>query len=282
VENRIRKHVESSEFYKEVARLSAVAIIAASSLDEMLHSPALYVDNFLAALLDVFDGHRDGIIDEARSYAAALGLVEVPLEDANAIADDAERGLLTDSRDALSAALIPVDDRISEMLDSGISAETISKSFESDATRDALLSGFIATARGAASAWVNDIDRGIAEAAADAIDEAAAADAAISETQDDEPPNFEWLAVIDGRTCDDQIENSCAPRHGVVMTMSEWEEMGRPGAPNLICSIFSKTGSSCRCLLLESGKTGRSEVVNPVDVSEAIKAGRDRAARSVA
>lgn len=276
MEKRINKHVEDAEFYKEVARLTAVSLLGKVSLDEMLRSPAQFVDDFLAALLNEMTDYKGDIADEALSYASDLGLAALDGDMVDAIVQDAERNLLTDSRARLMSALIPVDERISNMLDAGVSADTISKSLASEATRDALLAGFIATARSASAGYVQDIERGIVETSADETVTAA------QDSGEEEPPNFEWLAILDGRACDDAIENSCAPRHGVVMTMDQWEEMGRPGAANLICSIFSKGASPCRCVLLESGKTGTSEVLNPVDVTEAIKAGKERAASLVA
>jgi hypothetical protein len=239
-----------------------------------LQDPSQFVDELLAATIAGLDSYVDTVIDEARDYAANLGLELLPRDVLDAIRADVERNFLDAARPALASALIPVDQRISDMLDAGVSPSTITAALSSDLTRDALLAGFVGVAKSAAATYIQELDRAIAEAAADATVDAA--------DDEDGPPNFEWLAITDGKTCDDLIENSCLPRHNTVMTMDEWEELGRPGAANLICSIYAKSGSFCRCVLMESGKVGSSQVLNPIDVTDAIRAGKERAAHLIA
>lgn len=48
-----------------------------------------------------------------------------------------------------------------------------------------------------------------------------------------------WLTVGGSRVCP-----SCKPRHGKVKTYKQWERMGLPGSPALICR------EECRCNLI--------------------------------
>lgn len=48
-----------------------------------------------------------------------------------------------------------------------------------------------------------------------------------------------WVAIMDSNTCE-----SCEPRHGMERTMVEWQAIGLPGSPALVCA------NQCRCELL--------------------------------
>lgn len=96
------------------------------------------------------------------------------------------------------------------------------------------------------------------------------------DTTGTEEPLFSWETRQDDKVCDDAFENSCAPRHGEEHTLDEWDQLGQPQGENLICTMYAKGAySNCRCVLLPAEATGR--LPQPVDISEAVKAGRTRA-----
>ena len=81
---------------------------------------------------------------------------------------------------------------------------------------------------------------------------------------------------MDNDVCDDDFDNSCAPRHGWNLSLDEWDQVGQPGDQNLICSMYAKGGgSNCRCVLVPGSET--EPLPGPYDVSAATKAGRDAA-----
>jgi hypothetical protein len=273
MEKRILEHVEEVEFLKEVARREAGRLVAAADLREILSDPNTFVDTLLTAIIVQIDELVDRLIGESRSYAGALGLAAISDDEAAKAKDDERDLFILLARPAMLAALIPVEAKLQQAIDDGVSGATLNAALDADTTREAYLSGFDSVTRSMAATYVQNADRAITERAVE-LTEAGA----IFDDPEAQPVLFEWLAIMDSHTCDDQVENSCAPRHNVVMTLGEWDELGRPGAPQLICSIYAKGGSFCRCQLVESGKTGSADKLNPVDVTDAIKAAKERAA----
>lgn len=131
---------------------------------------------------------------------------------------------------------------------------------------DVLMEPFRKTARRHAMAGV-----------AGAFDEARVATREARETaagREERGIRWTWLTVGDSRVCDTgEIATSCHPRHGKVKTMDEWQVIGLPQAPNLMCSLRSPDGASfCRCDLVEAS---RFDVpLKPVDATEALAAAR--------
>ncbi len=87
-----------------------------------------------------------------------------------------------------------------------------------------------------------------------------------------------WQTVNDGDVCEASFLDSCEPRNGKVMSPEEWDSFGWPGTPQLLCSIFSKGPSRCRCVLLPADAEGQ---VTSINAAEAIAAGRDRARKEI-
>jgi hypothetical protein len=270
MEQQILRHVEQTEFFKEIARREVSRLLAAGDVRQMLDDPQAFVDELVAAILANLGATSAMMAEEARQYAVTLGLAEL----SNKEVDDAEKksrsAFIAIASEVLFTSLLAVDAQLQRAIDSGVAVETLNATLASAATRDALLIGFEATARSAAATYFQDMERGIVDAAVQATADGA---------PDDQPANFEWLAIDDGKTCDDQIENSCLPRHNAIMTLDEWDGLGRPGAAQLLCSLHAKAGKSfCRCVLAESGKTGSSEKINPISVTAAIQIAKERAA----
>jgi len=271
MEAKILNHVEQTEFLKEVARREVSRLLANSDVRQMLDNPQRFVDELLAAILLSLSDRLAAMAAEARDFAAAAGLARLSAREVAAVEEESEDRFLILASAALFTALLAVDAQLQRALAAGVSATTLNASLASEATREALLAGFEATARSASATFFQELDRGIVDAAVQATNDGSVLLG--------EETLFEWLAVNDSHTCDDQIENSCLPRHNVVMTLDQWDEMGRPGSPQLICSIFAKGGGSyCRCQLVESGMIGSGDQINPVDVTDAIRNAKERAA----
>src|SRR5262249_17440294 len=151
--------------------------------------------------------------------------------------------------------------RLSARLDEARRAiDRIGSASISDKVLEALMSPFESILRDTASGLLSSVQTGVLDAGAHSVDDPAA--------------EFSWETMQDGRTCFEQFENSCEPRHGWNLTLEEWDSVGRPQAENLICSIYAKGAfSNCRCFLSASDVAEKSP--KSVDVSAAVAAGRE-------
>lgn len=271
-ESQILKHVEQLEFLKEIARREVATLIRKMDLETLLVENDSAVDEIIAGLLVILADRVTSFANEARTHSTRLGLDALSDDDLAAVVDEVSDTFILTASASLIAALAPVRETLRQMLDSGVSQAALRTSLSSAATREAVLSRFESTARTVAASVFQDLDRTVTDSAVELTA------ATWTATETDSVPIFEWLAIMDDATCDDLIENSCAPRHNVLLTIDEWDELGRPGSPQLICSIYAKGASYCRCLLQLSGKTGDSKILNPVKVTDAIRTGRERAA----
>lgn len=202
----------------------------------------------------------------AESYAVELGLAGLSHEVLAAILDDvvgeAEAGL----QNAIESELGVLEERVDRSLADGVSEDTIVKNLESDSGRKAMLAGVAAVLTAYAIGAVSEVERQVVETATRLQDAAAAAGGQASTP-------LRWQTVNDGRSCSNILEDSCEPRHGLIKPLADWTELGMPGAANLLCSIFSRSGfSRCRCLL--GSPAGIDE---PINASIAIMSGKNRA-----
>jgi hypothetical protein len=95
-----------------------------------------------------------------------------------------------------------------------------------------------------------------------------------NEALDRKPGTMTWITLDDAHVCTDSFETACAERHGEELTMKAWREVGLPGASVLLCSSFGR--AQCRCELVATDSK-ESDLLDRVDVSAAIKAGREEA-----
>jgi|SRR5581483_221142 len=264
-EQTILDFIERAEYLKEIARQEASQLVNDVDAEKFLDDPDGAIEAMLAALLAALDQYAQEIAEAARTYAVNLGFDLVDAVDIEAVVNDEEHKFILVALPSLTLAAESVATRIESMIASGVSADALETALSSDATKEALFSTLEAALKSAASAYLQELVRAVVTVAVEL------------KAGQDAQALFEWVAVMDGHTCDDAFENSCAPRHAQRQTLAEWDDAGRPGAPQLICSMFSKTGSNCRCVLMITDEASEPKVLNPVDVSAAIRDGRQRA-----
>jgi hypothetical protein len=258
--DQILKHVELTEFFKEVARQEASRILASADLEAFIDRPEEFIAELLAAILAALGDRSAEMVEEAREYAEVLGLRMLSEEEAEAIAEEENDAFLVAAIPALLLAAMPARDQVARMIE-GAGAQSVAASLAQPATREAIFATFTSAVKTTAATHVQGLERAVIQVALE-----------LTDGED----SFEWVAVMDGGTCDETFDNSCAPRHGEVKTLPEWDEVGRPGAAHLICSIYAPgEGSYCRCQL--SAVDVPNRLASPVDVADAIKAGKSRA-----
>jgi len=258
VESRILAHVEEAEFVKEIARREAARILDTMSLAELADDPDGFVEELLAVVIASLRQRASDMARESRDYATALGLQRLTTEETQALLEEADDEFLIWAIPVITAAAVPVLEQISRMAGGAVASSTVTAALEAEATRAALLASFESTLKSTAATYIQELDRAVISVA-------------LEMTPEEE---FVWLTVGDGNSCDDGFVNSCAPRHGEVRSLDEWNSAGRPGAPQLLCSIYAKgSGSYCRCQLAATSLS----LPSAVDVAQSIRAGKDRA-----
>lgn len=263
-ESLIHQHVEEIEFLKEAARREVVRILDQASVEEIIDDPDAFIASVVAAVLVRIRQRARAAAIEAHDYALALGLSALTDAEIDAVVGQAEERFISAGSVSMATALVPIIARLEQMRAAGVAGSTIAASLQAQATREAMLATLYSATKSAAAVYIQDIARTIAEVAAEASAELEGA------------VLFRWIAIMDDATCDDLIENSCAPRHNTELTFAEWGELGQPGAPQLICSIYARSGSFCRCGL-ERVDDAPVRLLNPVNVGDSVRAGRRRA-----
>src|SRR4051812_25127315 len=87
MEDAILRHVEQTEFLKEIARREVSRLLTTSDIRQMLDDPQRFVDELLAAILANLGATSAMMAEEARQYATTLGLAALSDEEV----DDAEK-----------------------------------------------------------------------------------------------------------------------------------------------------------------------------------------------
>lgn len=253
--------VEQGEFLRERARIECRHILGEADIQECFDDPAQasqhILDAVVAALMGVIVWDA---VTAAQRHAAELGLPEISNAEAAPVVEDAIQQLEETEPD-VENALRDSDERLRA---DGQFEAVILAVLASDAGRDALLSPVQGILTGAAAGVVTAVEQGIFDLA--------------QAKHDEKTPDalFRWYATGDGRECAADLVNSCEPRDGMEKTLEEWRALGLPGAGNLLCSIYSKSGlPQCRCQL-GPADVRRAEP-GVVDVTDAVKAGRERA-----
>jgi hypothetical protein len=260
-ESEIQDHVQTVEYLKESARLEADAIAGGADVADILDS----VDDFAAAILEALGEAVGPMLESARreaeQYAEILGL-EYDEMDLDATEQDARDEFAGWALPIVLASLAPAVQTVQDLTTSGLSSDTIAATLASEGTRDAILARFDSALRSVAASMVQEVETSLLAAAAAFTDQQ-------SQNAGEEPLTLTWVTCEDKNVCEDSFDNSCGPRHGSQATLAEWEEMGGPGSPNLICEMH---GGSCRCQLADEGPGD-----SPINVSEAIARGKERA-----
>lgn len=272
-EQAIIEHTGRIEFLKEQARLIAGDMVEGADPLEITEDPDAFGRRILAAVLIAVAPLMDEAVDAARDYATVLGHGDAADGlDLEAIRDEAEQEFMRWALPAIAGAMVPIAANLKAQTAAGVSDAVIARAVTAEASKAALLAPLMAAVRSAAAAVVQDVERSVITAAADLM----AAMVTDAGDEADGPPQFVWLTVGDDSVCEDEVENSCAPRHGMAAYMEQWDELGGPGAPNLLCSVYAKGGrSNCRCVLELAGD--RERPAGPVDVAATIRDAKERA-----
>jgi hypothetical protein len=263
--------VEGSEYRRTLARELAKRLVGEIGVTALLEGGDQIADDLLAVLGEDIAGLTRQALADAIRHAGAMGLATVDDAAAAATVQDAIERVMTAARASLTARLADLDATVARMIGAS-SSEAVLASLASQATSEALLAPIVATLSAAAAGAVQAVEADIAtEAAAQTHEQAIGGG--------DAPPLFEWQTREDDRVCEDVFENSCAPRHGKQLQFDEWGIFGMPGDPDAptICAIYAKNpgASNCRCVLIEAGSAASTPT--PVNITDAAKAGRDRA-----
>ena len=256
--------IGESEYLRESARIEARNVLDTFDVQEVLDDPdkaaSDMVDDLVAVLLLNLIGSATSL---TRSHAVDLGF--------DAVADDEIASIVSEAIDQVHADTeAQIADRIKQtdarLRADGTSEEVLSQVVQSPEGRTALLVGVAVILAGAGAGLIALIEQGI-------MDSAQAAFAA-SSAETNMP--LRWHATGDGRSCVGPIQSACESRDGLEKTLPEWIDLGLPGAGNLLCSIYSKSGlPQCRCELAPASSPRAEPGV--VDTSETVKAAREKA-----
>jgi len=270
----ILSHVEQVEYMKERARQLAAEM--ASKLDprEAVSDPAAFVERLLIALLAVLGPDAVALARDAAEYAAQLGLPTLSADRVKEVTAEAERRFYASAAPALKDVVLQIAARVGDIAAAGVALPIAAAALGTIATQAALLAPLTGVAKRLSASYMQFVERDVNDAAANDLLERSATDRKFAETR-----TFTWIAVMDRNTCDseakDAFNHACAPRHGHMADIGTWRAYGLPGSPVLICSMHAPRGASpCRCIVADSEVVGG---LGPIDASEAVKRGRDRA-----
>lgn len=271
----VLEFVAASEYRKERARLLAKALAANVGVDALLGDSDVVVEDLLAVLSDDLQGLARQALRDAIAHAVADGFDEITEAEALATMRQAIERVIAAARPSLLARLAELDAAVAAMVD-GSSAQSVQAALESPAMKDALLASVASVLSQTGAGVIQAVEADVrSEAVAQHVEQAAQAGEA--------PPLLGWETREDDNVCgkDEIFEVSCSARHGKELTFEEWQFFGLPGDPAspTICAIYAGPGKSrCRCTFRPAGAAS----VTPVNISEAAKAGRDRALKEAA
>lgn len=262
--------VEASEYRKELARRLARALLEQIDPEELGAADA---DELLDLLLEDLSGILRQAVRDTLAHAETLGLGAVGESEAAATQKAAIDRVLGSVRELLATRLGELEASLGAMV-AASGAEAVRASLGAAAVKEALLAPVASVLAQAAAGLVQGVEADVAmEAVASAVEAAP------------EPPLMEWQTREDEKVCnaDGIFEASCLPRHGKALLLEEWAAFGLPGDPNspTICAIYAGPGRSfCRCWLILAGSLASTP--EPIQVAEAIKAGKERALKEAA
>lgn len=265
-EKQILERVEASEYRKELARLLAEGLIDESDLEEIRDDPEAWILAFLAALVASLRAPSSEAAEDAAGTAGDAGLEQPDPETRAAIRAEAEREFIEQAGAALLAALLPLRDVLIRAEREGVEPETMAAAL-GGTTGTGLLGSVRSAAKRQAVSLIQATERAVLRQALEQTSRPSSSAA----TPD---PVYTWITLQDDNVCEGFVEEACRHRHGQQRTLERWRAIGLPGAPNLRCSSRQP---NCRCMLEFSSES--PSVPEPVEVGEAIKAGKARAAR---
>lgn len=263
--------VEASEYRKELARRLAKALLDEIGIDAILDG--IDEGELLELLLADLGGILGQAVRDTLEHARTLGLSAVEEAAAAATLKSSTARVLKAGLAVLGERLAALDAAVDAMLASA-SADAVRAALGAAAVSEALLAPLAASLSSIGAGLVQGVESDLAiEAVAQTTETALA------------PPLWEWQTREDDKVCDADgiFEASCLPRHGKALLLEEWEGFGLPGNPDspTICAIYAGPGRSfCRCWLILAGSAASTP--EPIQIAEAIKAGKDRALKEAA
>jgi hypothetical protein len=264
-------HIEDSAYLQAVAAALALKIVRTQDPFELQQDDA--ADVILAALVLAM---RRGLLAQIEAAAVAmartLGYGLLTPAQVDAIAEAQIGAAIDRAGPSLEAALADVKIRADLLASSGMGEAQIARVMATQGMGQAIRQKVEGVAKSMATSLVKSIEAATLLAAQEGKDQAAK-----------KPLEWSWVTMLDDHVCEDVFLNSCQPRHGWHMPLDGWKKNGMPQGPQLICSVYSKSGvSQCRCFLTELGVFSGIEA-GPVSAADAIQRGRARAvARKVA
>src|SRR5438128_1816673 len=142
MEDRIRKHVEETEFLKEVARREAARLLASADVRELADDPNAFIEQLLAGVLAAIGGRASEMASEARQYATEIGLEALSDAELEQILSDSSDSFIGDAVPLLAAAAEPARQQIERMLDAGVDVAVIEAALGADSSQEALFAPF--------------------------------------------------------------------------------------------------------------------------------------------
>lgn len=242
----VEAFVQHQEAAKE--RVSALADQIAQGVDfeRIKVDPHGYAAALLADMFALLEEEvLIPLIDLLETDMVAMGFDSVPdLADAvTAAIADVEQAIA----DQLEAALDDIDKQIDDIYE--VSQEAGDRALEAGSAFEQTA---IATIAAVLATGADDAVGDLTEAVSTSYIEASAAAG--------EP--LRWVTVMDQRVCEGDIEDACDPRHGLVKTLDEWQNIGLPRAANLNCSVWNGA-PRCRCVLVQTKLPVAGPVVVP-------------------
>lgn len=261
----IERWAEESEALKDRARRIGRDVAGRLDFQEVQRNPDDHMAYLIAILIALLE---DDILptarEEATRFADALGFENAPDAD---ILDAAIAAAIASLENDLTAQADDwaqdLDDRLQALEDAAVSQSVYeSATADGSAMHVAVVAELASIFATAAGEIVNVVGSEVYEEySAENVDE------------DVDMTPRRWLTVHTSKapSCDGPLEVACLPRHGLVKTLKEWEELGTPNSPNLRC-VTLNDAEVCRCLMVPT----KTNVPNPVSVSEAMARGRAR------
>jgi hypothetical protein len=252
--------VEIDAYLREIARDIADTIIAGADVNELLLDPQSFIDDILATMLYALGPLTTQAAQAAQDFAEEIGMQVLDEQEVAQLTQQSHSSMFALLPALLGTAYAGITDILAGTLNAGVTEDALARALNRPATGEALLARMRSTMRNAAQTLVTEVANTVIEHSTERYANQTAT------TQ------YSWFTTSKN-PCEDSIENSCAPRHGMVLLYKTWEEIGLPRSPILLCSQIR---ANCKCFIEPAWKKNPL-LLNPVDIRPAIAAGRQRA-----
>lgn len=253
----IRDHVRQTEFLKESARVRIDRIVRRLKPTDLLGDPKRVARDLTEAVSNSMLGEIGDTLAESRKWSKSIGFEQVTAKEARAIANEAVAEWSAVFEKRAASVLGDLQGQLARDIKRGLSDKTLAKAMQSEQFRERLYGELIRPTKQMGPSLLNDIG-------------ARVRDTAMGRAKG----KLVWVTTEDAHVCSDTFETACGERHDEKMTAADWREFGLPGSVILLCSSFGR--QQCRCELVHSD-TREADLMDRVDVSESIAAGKAQA-----